>query len=329
MTTRSPRATRLALVLGLPLAALATAAVPLLLFGAQLPPLLASHFDLSGTPDDSVARSLFFTTGFIILAILIAIGALVALWPRPLPQGLVPLFSGTTAFGAQLTANILAFTVLSQRGLEDWHQARGPVLALVWIIGLAVFAGGLAAFLAADLPSRHLVPPPSEPTPPLKLAPGEYALWTETLRRPWITALSLLLLATTVVLPLVIPWPFVMIPLFALVVVTLASLAFARIELRVDHRGLEILYGPFAFPRQQIPLERIQRASTTAVRPLEWGGFGYRGSLKFLHRAALVLRRGPGLRLDLKDDSLFLITLDDPTTPAALLSAEIERRAGR
>ena len=58
---------------------------------------------------------------------------------------------------------------------------------------------------------------------------------------------------------------------------------------------------------------------------MEWGGWGYRGSLALVKKAAIVLRAGPGLRLDLLNGRTFVVTIDDPQTPAALLSAETER----
>ena len=47
-----------------------------------------------------------------------------------------------------------------------------------------------------------------------------------------------------------------------------------------------------------------------------------------MNRAAVVLRAGPGLRLDLHDGKTFAITIDNPETPAQLLNAEASRLAG-
>ena len=45
-----------------------------------------------------------------------------------------------------------------------------------------------------------------------------------------------------------------------------------------------------------------------------------------MKRAAVVLRAGPGLRLDLKDGKIFAITIDNPETPAQLLNTETSRQ---
>ena len=44
-----------------------------------------------------------------------------------------------------------------------------------------------------------------------------------------------------------------------------------------------------------------------------------------MNRAAVVLRAGPGIRLDLHDGRVFVVTIDDPDVPAQLLNAEASR----
>ena len=44
-----------------------------------------------------------------------------------------------------------------------------------------------------------------------------------------------------------------------------------------------------------------------------------------MKRAAVVLRAGPGIRLDLHDGKVFVVTIDDPDIPARLLNAEASR----
>ena len=61
------------------------------------------------------------------------------------------------------------------------------------------------------------------------------------------------------------------------------------------------------------------------VRPTEWGGWGYRGSPTLMKRAAVVLRAGPGIRLDLHDGKVFVVTIDNPEIPARLLNTEASR----
>ena len=74
-----------------------------------------------------------------------------------------------------------------------------------------------------------------------------------------------------------------------------------------------------------VPLRRIATAQAIDIHPTDWGGWGYRGSLTLMKRAAVVLRAGPGIRLDLHDGEVFVVTIDDPDRPARLLNAEASR----
>jgi len=100
----------------------------------------------------------------------------------------------------------------------------------------------------------------------------------------------------------------------------LAYLAFGWIRVSVDERGLRIRYGLLPWPVTSVPLGDIRRAERVDLRPLEWGGWGYRGSRKAFRRAAVVLRGGDAIKLQLTDGSEFAVTVDDAATGAALLA---------
>ena len=100
---------------------------------------------------------------------------------------------------------------------------------------------------------------------------------------------------------------------------------FGRIRVTADQTGLAVRYGFFGWPRRSIPIRRIAEARAVDIRPTEWGGWGYRGSLAIMRRAAVVLRAGPGIRLDLRDGKVFAVTIDDPDQPVRLLNAEVSR----
>ena len=67
-------------------------------------------------------------------------------------------------------------------------------------------------------------------------------------------------------------------------------------------------------------LVAVVAATATAepIHPAAWGGWGYH---VLPGRSALVLRAGPGLVLTLRDGRRFAVTVDDPQTPAAPLTA--------
>jgi len=108
--------------------------------------------------------------------------------------------------------------------------------------------------------------------------------------------------------------------------VGIAMLALSSVSVTADQRGVSLAYGPWRLIRQRIPLDRIAAASAIDVRPMKWGGWGYRGSLRIFRRAAVVLRGGPGLRLDLRDGAVFTVTVDQPEVAAALINRYVQSR---
>ena len=100
----------------------------------------------------------------------------------------------------------------------------------------------------------------------------------------------------------------------------LVYLAFGWIKVTVDVRGLQIRYGVLPRPVTSVPLDDIRRAERIDLAPLQWGGWGYRGSRKAFGRAAVVLRSGDAIKLQLTDGSEFAVTVDDAATGAALLA---------
>jgi hypothetical protein len=100
----------------------------------------------------------------------------------------------------------------------------------------------------------------------------------------------------------------------------LVYLAFGWIKVTVDVRGLQIRYGVLPRPVTSVPLDDIRRAERIDLVPLQWGGWGYRGSRKAFGRAAVVLRGGDAIKLQLTDGGEFAVTVDDAATGAALLA---------
>ena len=161
--------------------------------------------------------------------------------------------------------------------------------------------------------------------PTMKLEPGQRAVWSSTLSSKWllIPAIGVLLLG-----PLFMFAPDA--PAWLLGVVVLAGVAclsLSSIRVTADASGLSVSYGVLPWPKTNIAVDRIESASVIDVRPMEWGGWGYRGTLTLMRQAAVVLRAGPGIRVDLSDGRVFVVTVDNPETPVALLNAEVQRTA--
>jgi hypothetical protein len=101
---------------------------------------------------------------------------------------------------------------------------------------------------------------------------------------------------------------------------------FARVRVSVDGSELRIRYGYLGWLRQRVELSRIGAARSFRLDPMEHGGWGYRGSLRFFGRASVVVRGGPALGLELDVGRQLSITVDDAESAARLLNAIIAQR---
>ena len=104
---------------------------------------------------------------------------------------------------------------------------------------------------------------------------------------------------------------------FAVIAIVLTS--FSTIAVTIDSDGLHIAFGPWGIPRKRIPLNEIEAAQAIDVRPMRWGGWGYRW-LPWKRATAVVLRRGPGVKLDRVGGRIFVVTVDGAPRAAAVLN---------
>jgi hypothetical protein len=160
------------------------------------------------------------------------------------------------------------------------------------------------------------------PGPPAGTGPpGERTAWTGRAHLAW--WLPLVLIAIGAILVLSARGAIGAVPAAVLVLV---YLAFGWIRVGVDVRGLRIRYGLLPWPVTSVPLDHISQAERIDLRPLDWGGWGYRGSRKAFRRAAVVLRSGDAIKLKLTDGTEFAVTVDDAATGAALLADLLGRQ---
>jgi hypothetical protein len=152
------------------------------------------------------------------------------------------------------------------------------------------------------------------------------ALWEGRARAPWAVPAFLAFVVAGIALGVVTHWA------FGLVVALsgLFTLALVEVRAQVTPTALRIRYsGPLGFPTQTLPLDRVATVEAIDVDPKRYGGWGYRGSLKLYRRAALNLRRGPGLRVELADGRTFVLTIDDAAGAVAALHPHIDARPTR
>ena len=309
-------------VLGLliPVAVAAIGLVPYLAYRPDLPDRIASHFGVSGRADGSMTPEVFLVVCGAMMAIGLGACMTVALTRRRFQPMVAPSVSAVGAFFGAVGAGILAVTVIGQRGLEQWQDATISPGSVIATVGGSIIVACLAAWVASSIPFEDRAetdPPPNA----LDLVPGERVFWSATLSARWPLILGMAIsLGGLVLLLITDPW-------IGLVMLGISILMtfFGRIRVTADRSGLRVGYGLFGWPRTSVPLRRIAAARAIDIRPADWGGWGYRGNLTVMRRAAVVLRAGPGIRIDLHDGRVLAVTVDDPDIPVRLLNAEVSR----
>jgi hypothetical protein len=163
-----------------------------------------------------------------------------------------------------------------------------------------------------------------EPLMSTRTAPS----WSGTAQNPWMPLILVLVLGQGAVVTLLLGKPpsnaaYVNLAhVFTLVLLEL----FAKVRVTVDPAEIGIRYGYVGWLRQRIAMDRVRAAHAVQIGALEHGGWGYRGGLRLFGRASVVIRGGPGVRLDLESDKHLSITVDDAQNAARLINALIARR---
>jgi hypothetical protein len=283
-----------------------------------LPDPLATHWALDGTPDGSLDRTVLW---------LGATGLWLVLWGvlvvRARRGGRLPEAVPVLGVGGFL-AGLMWVTAGANEGAASWQAADevGVPAALA-----AVAAGGLLAWLALVLERRqeHDAAVAEPGAASIGLGRDEHAVWVGHASSPRMalggSLLGLVLAGAGLVTEGAAGW----ILIVSALVVALAVTWVSTVRVTASERGLRIAFGPFGVPSKRMPLERIERAEATEIEPLRWGGWGYRWAGP--GRTSVIVRRGPGLVLDLRGGGRFAVTVDEPAPAAGLLN-DLRRRDG-
>jgi uncharacterized membrane protein len=303
-------------VLILPALLLAAIALPIPLMADSLPDPIATHWGLDGRPDGSADPTALWLSVTGVWLVLWGVLAIRARKGGRMPEAVLVL-----ALGGFLAA-LMAITVAANDGAATWREAGEVGLPEVLLaVGGGLLLGGVAVLLERGRGRDDAAGAPGAAT--IGLGAGEHAVWVGHASSPGMalggSLAALGLAAGGLFADGAAGW----ILIVSAVVVALALTWLSIVRVTASERGVRIAFGPFGVPSKHMPLDRIERAEATEIEPLRWGGWGYRWAGP--GRSAVVVRRGPGLVLDLRDGRRFAVTVDEPEPAAGLLN-DLRRR---
>lgn len=299
-----------------PAALVAVAIVPWALGWARLPDPVATHWAFDGTPDGSTPRVVA-----VLLAVVPAVFGWVALARLAIRDdaapGTVAPVAGVTALLATLFAGTAPLTVLANLDAVAAGAAAGVgPLAVVGLIAPALLAG-LAAARCARVLERPASDVDARDLPSAGLLVGQTAAWAGEGNARWPLLLAaagaVAVVATLLAGESGVVWG-------GLLLASTVTVGLSRVEVVVGAGGLRAALGPFGWPVVRLTREQISHAEAIEVVPAQWGGWGYRGSLRLFGRAAIVLRGGPGLKVSTVDERILVVTVEDPQGAAGVLN---------
>jgi hypothetical protein len=283
----------------------------------ELPDPVAIHWGASGEANGTAGLdgTVRVTTGLGLAGLMIMLGLGAALLPRP--RLLRGWMTGIAAVVAVAPASLL-LTLLPNRGVSTWQEARIASWEILLAIVLPGLAAGAAWFTAARPPRASAVGP--------RIADGApVAISQETYAERQVMRVGLWLSGGTLVLMTVLAVPF-----GAALLLVGAPLAWligwlSVYSYRVDDAGLTLTVGPAGPLRWAVPVTEIEGAALADLAAREWGGWGYRTNGRDW---AVVLRSGPGVRVALAGGRSLSLTSDDPPGLAGRVNAAVSRHWG-
>lgn len=298
----------------LALAAPAVVIVVYALLHDRLPDPLAVHWDLHGRVDNTSGTDAFFI-GTLVTAAVLALGSLAATYLAHSPIA-GRMLATLLTFGAWIAAGVWTVTAAVAADAAQAAEARMPWYLVLVVIAVPMVLAALAWVL---LPGtwQHPDAPAQSVTSTLRFAPGESVVWVDQAAMAWARWVAAVAALAAVVMFWILP-P-VTIPL---AIVALALALTSELAVRIDGRGVHTLWGPFGWPRPRVPLEQITAARCEEIRPMQWGGWGYRVSPRGV---AAVIRRGPGLVISRAGKPDYAVTVPHAADGANVLNALLAR----
>jgi len=298
-----------------PAAMLVSLVVIPLPFAGDLPDPVAIHWGAGGVPNGSLA-----TWGFVVMAAsLFTLIWLVSLAAHRGGTLLAPVTAVLYFIGGLLIA-VMVTTMLANRGAASWSDASGVGWGSVAMVVGAGLVGGVVGWVLGGGRKNVFPAADSSRLPSIDLDADDVAVWMSAGVSIWVPALGLAGLIAAMVLQGGTG--------LLLGAIGIVLLAVAAVRVTVGPEGVTIGLGWWGWPRHEIPLEEIARAEELQVEPLAYGGWGYRilSGRVLTGARAIVVRRGPGLRLVRDDRPDLVVTVDDAGRGAALVNELLRRR---
>lgn len=282
----------------LPFAAIVGSAVLLVLYWDRSPDPLAVHWGISGEPDGSLPL-----WGYAV----VMIGGLLLSWialitgSRSAPNA--PLASSVYfIIGLLVSINLqILFFNLDATTHEDARDL--DVLTFTGVLIVALLAGGLGWFLGGG---RRGVPEDV----PLEMPATTASAWSGTASNLWLALIAVIPVALALVVTPTLAGLMVAIAIFIVI------FAFVRVD--ANENGVAISLGPIGRPRRKIAIDRLTGAGAFEVRPMAYGGWGWRIRPG---RRAYIIRGGPAIRIERANGVAVIVTVDDAAQGAAVIES--------
>ena len=97
--------------------------------------------------------------------------------------------------------------------------------------------------------------------------------------------------------------------------VSWSAINFGSVVLVLDGAGVHVSFGPWSWPRRDLPWAGVTAARVVDVRAWPWGGWGMRWRPG--DGTAALVRQGPGVEFTLTSGKVLVVTLDDADAAAA------------
>lgn len=275
---------------------IAAAGVAPALAWSRLPGQVAVHWGIHGRPDTFVSRpwSIVVTSGLTLVVIVVALLFHRFAGGRPVARAVEAFVMFFAALFAAITVMVMVMNAASAAPARIPPVLGLALVAVALLVVLVVYGKSFAGRGVGGLELRS--------------AGDEHIRWRGTAHARWpLMVGALFAVAAALVAVMWNVWLG-----GVLIVPALAAIALAGIEVVVDDAGMAVRYfGGLRWPASRIRREEIREVAAIDVRPAQYGGWGYRGSLRLLDKAAVNLRSGPGLRLELTGGKVFVVTVDD------------------